>query len=294
MKRKVFTLMMAAVMVFSLEACGSSGSSSSTDEAEEETEEEEDEAEEAEETEEAAEEETEDSDIAYIQEKGTLIVGITDFAPMDYLDDDGEWIGLDADLARIVAEDLGVEIEFIEIDWDNKILELDNKSIDVVWNGMTLTDEVATAMNCTEAYCNNAQVVVMAADAIDEFTDADSLSGLTFAVESGSAGEAAAEEYGFDYTSVLAQSDALLEVASGSSDAAIIDITMAYAMTGEGTSYEDLTYSLELTTEEYVVGCRVGSDLTDFINEEFAALYADGTLMEIAATYEMEGAMVEW
>ena len=294
MKKKMFALMMAAVMVFSLAACGSSGSSSSTDEAEEETEEEEDEAEEAEETEEAAEEETEDSDIAYIQEKGTLIVGITDFAPMDYLDDDGEWIGLDADLARIVAEDLGVEIEFIEIDWDNKILELDNKSIDVVWNGMTLTDEVATAMNCTEAYCNNAQVVVMAADAIDEFTDADSLSGLTFAVESGSAGEAAAEEYGFDYTSVLAQSDALLEVASGSSDAAIIDITMAYAMTGEGTSYEDLTYSLELTTEEYVVGCRVGSDLTDFINEEFAALYADGTLMEIAATYEMEGAIVEW
>lgn len=101
-----------------------------------------------------------DSDVAYIQGKGTLIVGITDFEPMDYKDEAGEWIGFDADMARVVAEKLGVEIEFIEIEWDNKILELDSKSIDVVWNGMTLTDEVMNAMECTNAYCNNAQVVV--------------------------------------------------------------------------------------------------------------------------------------
>ena len=65
------------------------------------------------------------SDLDYIKGKGTLIVGITDFAPMDYKDDSGEWIGFDADLGRKVAEDLGIGIEFIEIDWDNKILELD-------------------------------------------------------------------------------------------------------------------------------------------------------------------------
>ncbi|MBQ5739470.1 MAG: transporter substrate-binding domain-containing protein, partial [Oscillospiraceae bacterium] len=89
-----------------------------------------------------------------------LTVGITDFAPMDYQDENGEWIGFDADMARIVAEKLGVDIEFVEIDWDNKIFELDGKGIDVVWNGMTLTDAVMEAMECSNAYCNNAQVVI--------------------------------------------------------------------------------------------------------------------------------------
>ena len=104
-----------------------------------------------------------DSDVAYIQQKGTLIVGITDFEPMDYKDASGNWIGFDADMARVVAEKLGVEVQFVEIDWDNKIMELDSKNIDVVWNGMTLTDEVKNAMECTNAYCNNAQVVVIPA-----------------------------------------------------------------------------------------------------------------------------------
>ena len=103
-----------------------------------------------------------DSDVAYIKDKGTLIVGITDFAPMDYKDESGEWIGFDADMARKVAEKLGVEAQFVEIDWDNKIMELDSKNIDVVWNGMTLTSEVKEAMECTNAYCNNAQVIVVA------------------------------------------------------------------------------------------------------------------------------------
>ncbi|MBD5450478.1 MAG: transporter substrate-binding domain-containing protein [Lachnospiraceae bacterium] len=103
----------------------------------------------------------EDSDVAYIQGKGTLIVGITDFAPMDYKGDSGEWIGFDADMARMVAEKLGVEVQFVEIDWDNKIMELDSKNIDVVWNGMTLTAETTSAMECTNPYCNNAQVIVI-------------------------------------------------------------------------------------------------------------------------------------
>ena len=106
----------------------------------------------------------EDSDVAYIQDKGSLIVGMTDFEPMDYKGDNGEWIGFDADMAKLVAEKLGVEVQFVEIDWDNKIMELDSKNIDVVWNGMTLTDEVTSSMECTNAYCNNAQVVVVPAN----------------------------------------------------------------------------------------------------------------------------------
>ena len=242
---------------------------------------------------ESKEAEAEDSDVAYIMEKGSLIVGITDFAPMDFKDDSGNWIGFDADLAALVAADLGVDVEFVEIDWDNKILELNNKSIDCVWNGMTLTDEVKNSMETTNAYCNNAQVVVLPADKAEDYKDVESLKDLKFAVEAGSAGEAAAKENGFDYTSLTAQADTLLEVKSGTSDASIIDLLMADAMIGEGTSYPDLTHTVELTAEEYGIGCRKGSDLAEFINEELKALYEDGTLEEIAETYDVAAAVIE-
>ena len=101
-----------------------------------------------------------DSDVAYIQDKGKLVVGITEFEPMDYKDANGEWIGFDADMAKLVAEKLGVDVEFVVIDWDMKVNELDSKNIDVVWNGMTLTEGVMAAMECSNAYCNNAQVVI--------------------------------------------------------------------------------------------------------------------------------------
>ena len=101
-------------------------------------------------------------DVEAIQAAGKLVVGITEFAPMDYLDENNEWIGFDADMARLVAEELGVDIEFVVIDWDMKINEVNAKNIDCVWNGMTLTAEVTAAMDCSAAYCNNAQVVVIA------------------------------------------------------------------------------------------------------------------------------------
>ena len=233
------------------------------------------------------------SDLDFIKGKGTLIVGITDFAPMDYKSDSGEWIGFDADLARKVAEDLGVKVEFVEIDWDNKILELDNKSIDCVWNGMTLTDEVKSSMNCTKPYCKNAQVVVLKADAAGNFPDEASMAGAKIAVEAGSAGEAVAQEKGWNFTSLTAQADALMEVEAGTSDACIIDLLMAGAMIGEGTSYTDLTHTLELTEEEYGVGCRKESDLTAFLNDEFKKLYDDGTIGKIAEEYGLQYAITE-
>ena len=130
------------------------------------------------------------SDLAYIQQKGTLVVGITDFAPMDYQDASGEWIGFDADMAKAFAESLGVEVQFVEIDWDSKIMELDAKTIDCVWNGMTLTGEVTESMSCSNAYCNNTQVVVVPADKAADYQSADACKSLNFAVEAGSAGEA--------------------------------------------------------------------------------------------------------
>ena len=246
-------------------------------------------------TEEAAEaEDTADaeSDLAYVKEKGVLVVGITDFAPMDYKNEDGEWIGFDADMAKGFAEKLGVEVEFVEIDWDNKILELDGKTIDCVWNGMTLTDEVKAAMDCSNAYCNNAQIVIVPADKADDYQTVESLEGLAFAVEAGSAGEAAVTDLGLDCTPVKAQSDALMEVAAGTSDAAVIDSLMAAAMVGEDTGYADLTYTVGLTTEEYGVGFRKGSDLVAELNAYFVEAYADGSMQECAANYGVDAALV--
>ena len=229
------------------------------------------------------------SDLDYIKDKGVLIVGITDFAPMDYQDESGEWIGFDADVAKNVAEELGVEAQFVEIEWDNKILELENKSIDVVWNGMTLTDEVKSAMECTKPYINNAQVIVVKKEN-ENNTD---YSSMQFAVEAGSAGEAIAKENGYDYVSLATQADTLLEVSAGTSDASVIDLLMAGAMIGEGTSYEDLVYTVELNSEEYGVGCRKGSDLANYINEAFDKFKSDGSLLEIAKEYGVQESLID-
>lgn len=234
------------------------------------------------------------SDKAYVQEKGTLVVGITDFAPMDYKEEGSdEWVGFDADMAAAFAESLGVDVEFVEIDWDNKALELDGKTIDCVWNGMTLTDEVTSAMECSNAYCNNAQVVVVPEDKADQYQDIDSLKDLNFAVEAGSAGEAEISALGLNYTAVKAQSDALMEVSAGTSDAAVIDLLMAAAMIGEGTGYDNLTHTVELNSEEYGVGFRKGSDLAEALNEFFVTSYEDGSMIKCAEKYGVQDAVIE-
>lgn len=280
--KKILALLLALCMIFALAACGEAATDPSEAPASD-----------APESEAPADESpAAESDLAYVQDKGTLIVGITNFEPMDYQNENGEWIGFDADLAKAFAESLGVEAQFQEIEWDNKVFELDGKTIDVVWNGMTLTDEVLSAMECSNAYCNNAQVVILPADIAEDYPDAASMADLQFAVESGSAGETMAIENGFNYTPVVDQATAVLEVSSGTCDAAIIDSLMAAAMVGEGTSYADLTYTISLNSEEYGVGFRKGSDLAAALNEFFASAWADGTMQELAETYGVSAALI--
>ncbi len=274
--KKIIVLMMTLIMVLSIAACGSpkeekeTSSNASSDSNS-----------------------SEDSDVAYVKDKGTLVIGITDFAPMDYKNENGQWIGFDADMAKAFAKSLGVKAEFVEIDWDNKIMELDGKTIDCVWNGMTLTDEVKSSMSCSNAYCNNAQIVIVPKDKADKYQDTDSLKDLSFAVEAGSAGEEQVKSLDLTYTAVKAQADALMEVAAGTSDAAVIDSLMAAAMVGEGTSYADLTYTVGLNNEEYGVGFRKGSDLTAALNDFFAASDKDGSMAKIAETYGVQAALIK-
>jgi len=274
--KKLMSAALAAAMVLSLAACGSDNAGADSDAGSD-----------------SKTEASDESDMAYVKDKGTLIVGITEFEPMDYKDENGNWIGFDADMAAAFAESLGVSVEFIEIDWDNKIMELDGRTIDCVWNGMTLTDEVTSSMECSNAYCNNAQVVIVPSAKADDYQDTESIADLSFAVEAGSAGAAQADLLGLSYTPVKQQSDALMEVAAGTSDAAIIDSLMAAAMIGEGTGYADLTYTVGLNKEEYGVGFRKGSDLAAALNDFFAASYKDGSMMECAETYGVQAAVTK-
>ena len=281
MKRRLIALALALGLTFTLAACGGTAGTANTPGGNSESP--------------AGNSETPaaESDMAYVKEKGTLIVGMTDFAPMDYKDENGEWIGFDADMAKAFAESLGVEVEFLEINWDNKLMELDTKGIDVIWNGMTINDEVEAGASVSEPYCRNGQVVVVPVDKAEDYQTQESLSGLNFAVENGSAGAEQLDALGLSYVAKSTQADALMEVASGASDACVIDLLMAGAMIGEGTSYPELTYTVQLNDEEYGVAFRQGSDLTEAFNTFWKEAYDAGTVMETATTYGVQESVIE-
>ena len=230
-----------------------------------------------------------ETDLAYIKDKGKLVVGITDYAPMDYKDENGNWTGFDAEFAQLFAKELGVECEFYVIaDWGKKFMELDTKQIDAVWNGMTITEEAKLNSSVSNPYVVNAQVVVMKADVVADYDYMESLNGLTIAVENGSAGQDAANTItGATVVPLQDQGAALLEVKAGTADACVIDITMAYALTGEGTDYADLAAGLSLTEELYGVSFRKDSDVTAVFNDFMAKIKADGTLQALADKYAL-------
>ncbi len=229
------------------------------------------------------------SDLDYIKEKGSMVIGYTVYEPMNYTDADGNFTGFDTELATAVCEKLGVEPEFVEINWDTKVVELDAKSIDCIWNGMTLTDDIMANTATTKAYAKNAQVVVVK-DGTDYTSTAD-LVGKTVVAEAGSAGEAAIEGdenlSQADYVSKSVQTDCLMEVAAGTADAAVLDLTLANAMIGEGTDYASLKIVDELNAEEYGVAFRKGSDAADAVNAAFDELTADGTMQALADKYDL-------
>ena len=237
----------------------------------------------------AAASETAASDLDYIKEKGKLVIGYTVYEPMNYTDADGSFTGFDTELATAVCEKLGVEPEFVEINWDTKVVELDAKSIDCIWNGMTLTDDIMANTATTKAYAKNAQVVVVK-DGTDYASTAD-LVGRTVVAEAGSAGEAAIEGdenlAQADYVSKSVQTDCLMEVAAGTADAAVLDLTLANAMIGEGTDYASLAIVDELNAEEYGVAFRKGSDAAAAVDAAFDELKADGTMQALAEKYDL-------
>ena len=229
------------------------------------------------------------SDLDEIKGKGKMVIGYTVYEPMNYTDADGSFTGFDTELATAVCEKLGVEPEFVEINWDTKVVELDAKSIDCIWNGMTLTEDIMANTATTKAYAKNAQVVVVK-DGTDYTSTAD-LADKTVVAEAGSAGEAAIQGdenlSKADYVSKSVQTDCLMEVAAGTADAAVLDLTLANAMIGAGTDYAGLKIVDELNAEEYGVAFRKGSDAAAAVDAAFDELKADGTMQALADKYDL-------
>lgn len=241
-----------------------------------------------------------DSDLAYIQDKGTLIVGITDFEPMDYKEDGSdEWTGFDAELARLVGKELGVTVEFQEINWKMKETELSSKTIDCIWNGLTWDEERAENMSLTDYYMLNRQVLVVATKNADKYTSVESLAGANVAAESGSAGESVITESltSSNYIEKDAQIDVLTELIMGTVDAGVIDYVMAnYLINKEGSSFADLTIvenALTTQDEYYSIAFRKGSDVTAKVNAILKDLKADGTVDTLAKKYGLTDAIVK-
>ena len=249
----------------------------------------------------------EESDWDYISGKGKLVVGMTLFAPMNYYEGD-EFVGFDTELTKAVGEKLGVEIEFVEINWDSKEIELNSKNIDCIWNGMCITPERKENMSMTNAYLYNTQAIVAKTDKMADLLA--NLEGVNVVAEQGSTGEGkllgaieddetvvvSAKEFfsKSNYTAVDSMAKALMEVKSGTADIALVDSVCALAMVGEGTDYADMSVNLDnnFGLQEYGIAFRKGSDVTEKVNEIIVELTKDGTVAEIAGRYGLTDALV--
>jgi len=260
--KKLISLLLTLTMILALTACGAKETGKSQDE----------------------------SDLNYVKSKGKLIIGYTNYAPMNYTDENGVFTGFDTELAILTCEKLGVEPEFVEINWDTKEVELNAKSIDCIWNGLTIDDERKAKMEITQPYVKNAQVVLVKEGT--EYNGTESLIGKTVVAEQSSAGEKTimADENlkKANYVPKTLQTDCLMELKSGTADAAVLDLTLAKTMTGEGTSYEDIVIVDYLAEENYGVAFRKGSDICAEVNKIFDDFLADGTMAALAEKYGLE------
>lgn len=263
--KKLLSLILALLLVLALAACGPT-SDPEVDQPQDE------------------------SDLNYVQGNGKLIIGYTIYEPMNYTDESGTFTGFDTELATLVCEKLDLEPVFLEINWDTKEVELNAKSLDCIWNGLTISPDRQETMEITKPYVKNAQVVLMKASA--DYDGTASLIDKILTAEQGSAGEETI--FGDDnlnqasYVPKTMQIECLMEIKAGSADAAVLDLTLAKTMTGAGTNYADLAIVDRLGEENYGVAFRKGSDICAEVNKIFDELVADGTMGALAEKYGLD------
>lgn len=282
--KRIAALLLAGIMSVGLCSCASSNTSSASESSSA--------AESNADSSAADSTASEGGDWQYIADKGNFVAGITQFEPMNYYDENGELTGFETEFTKAVCEKLGVEAKFQEIEWDKKEIELNAKTIDAIWNGLTVTEERKENMGFSKSYVRNKQVVVIKADNKDKYTDEASMAGASCAAESGSAGQTAIETSSVlsqnEFVGASAQKDVLLEVKAGTVELGVLDYVMAKASIGEGTDYSDLMIveGVELAPEEYAIGMRKGDTETiEKVNGAIDELVADGTLKALAEKY---------
>lgn len=273
--KKLICIMLLPILVFGLASCGGTKTGDNKDTAKNTS-----------------------SDWEYIKSNGKLVIGYTVYDPMNYFEG-SEFVGFDTEFAKAVCEKLGIEPDFVEINWDTKETELKAKSIDCIWNGFTINEERKKNLEFTKPYIENKQVVVVKKSNADKYKDTASLSGANLVAETSSAGEDAIKDdenlSKATYTAVPKQTDGLLEVKSGTADAVVLDYTLANAMVGDGTDYADLTIvdGLDLAVEDYGIGFRKGSDMAEKVNGVIDELLQNGTLQKIAEKYELSAILIK-
>ena len=275
--KKFLILFLALFMAFTLTACGTpeAGQPNQPDQLTGEG---------------SPQESRNESDYEYVKGKGKMIIGYTIYEPMNYTDESGVFTGFDTELATMVCDKLGVEPDFLEINWDTKEIELNAKSLDCIWNGLTIDAERQRTMELTKPYVKNAQVILMKANA--PYNGVASLVDKILTAEQGSAGESTIQDdedlSQASYVPKTMQTECLMEVKAGTADAAVLDLTLAKTMTGAGTSYADLVIVEHMAEEDYGVAFRKGSDIAEKVNKIFDELIADGSLAALADRYGLE------
>ena len=217
-----------------------------------------------------------------------MTIGYTVYEPMNYTDADGNFTGFDTELATAVCAKLGVEPDFVEINWDTKVVELDAKSIDCIWNGMTLTDDIMANAACTKPYAKNAQVVVMKADAA--YASTADLAGKTVVAEAAPPVRPPSAR-----TQAVAGRVHQQERADRLPDGGCrrhrrcrcAGPDAGHCHDRRGTDYANLAIKDELNAEEYGVAFRKGSDAAEAVNAAFDELKADGTMQALADKYSL-------
>ena len=267
--KKLLAVLLAALMLFAFAACG--GDKTATDTNTNAT----------------------ASDLEYVKNNGKLIIGYTEFAPMNYYDAEGNFIGFETDFAKAICAELGVEAEFQLIKWSAKETELASKNIDCIWNGMTITPERAEAMSISTPYMANKQVLVVRAADAEKYTTAEAMKGVAVVAEQESAGEEVITTDAFfadaEYTAVVDMATALKEVKAMTADACVVDYVTSIGMIGEGTDYADLVVvdAMSFADEQYGIAFRKDSDVTAAVNAAITKLVDNGTLADIAADYKL-------
>lgn len=233
----------------------------------------------------------------------TITVGYTDYAPMNYKDDKGVLVGFDTELALMVFNALGYEVNFKPIEWGQKYNELNGKTIDCIWNGFTANsvdsdDGVARneKVDFSMYYMQNAQCIVKKSTTANVATWAE-LAGKSIAYETGSAADSLIsselEEIEVNNKGVASQMDAIREVNMGTADYAVVDVLLAEQVCGKG-DYANLNQNegIEIGIEYYAIGFRKGSELTAKVNVMLNAFMETGQLKALAEKYGLENSLI--